>query len=322
MHQKGCASPAGTGDPELARISELRDAMALSPEELSAKLKSDSDAVGLADPAAEGAARGHLPRSFAAVPALANLASIVTSLQADPPPPPPVRAEAEVVLPGDRPPVPPLAPASEASPTRRGDEPVGSLSVKHAAASEEQSGWVRQRVYAAGLGLIIGLTLMASGLLWLAGQVGSSHKSEVRKAAPTGEEPANFGEGARWSAVAKPELAPQGDLTPPAPGEASGVLDRPAIAATLRAASEPLVQEARQRIERGDVAGARDLLANADTDPSGVVLFTLAETYDPNMLAAWGIRGISPDSEKAKGLYSAALSLGFAAARQRLDALQ
>jgi len=82
------------------------------------------------------------------------------------------------------------------------------------------------------------------------------------------------------------------------------------------------VQEARQRIERGDVAGARDLLANADTDASGLVFFTLAETYDPNMLAAWGMRGISPDIERAKGLYAAALSLGYAAARQRLVSLQ
>jgi hypothetical protein len=320
MHQKGCASPAGTGDPELARISELRDAMALSPGELIAKLKSDSDEVGLADPAAEGEARGHLARSFAAVPALANLASIVTSLQASPLPP--LRAEPEVVLPGNAPPVPPLPPASEASATRRGDAPVPSLSARQGTASEEQSGWVRQRVYAGGLGLIIGLALIAAGLLWLAGQVGSSRKSEVHEAAPIDEEPANLGEGANWSSVAKPELAPREDLISPSPSEASGVLDRPATAATLRASSEPLVQEARQRIERGDVAGARDLLANADTDRSGVVLFTLAETYDPNMLAAWGMRGISPDIDKAKGLYSAALSLGYAAARQRLDALQ
>jgi hypothetical protein len=82
------------------------------------------------------------------------------------------------------------------------------------------------------------------------------------------------------------------------------------------------VQEARQRIESGDVTGARDLLANAEADPSGLVLFTLAETYDPNMLAAWGMRGIGSDIEKARALYAAALSLGYVAARPRLDALQ
>jgi hypothetical protein len=111
-------------------------------------------------------------------------------------------------------------------------------------------------------------------------------------------------------------------LINPGPSEASGVLERPATATELRSSAEPLVQEARQRIEGGDVTGARDLLANADTDPSGLVLFTLAETYDPNMLAAWGMRGISADIARAKALYAAALALGYAAARQRLDALQ
>jgi hypothetical protein len=314
-HQKGCASPAGTGDPELARISELRDAMALSPRELMAKLKTASDE----DRAARGDAGGQLPRSFAAVPALANLASIVTSLQTSPPPP--LRGP-EVVLSGNVPPVPPLSPGSEASATRQGDAPVPSPSARHGTPSDGQSGWVRQRVYAAGLGLLIGLALIAAGLAWLAGWVGSSHRSEVREAASIDEEPANLGEGARWSAVAKPELAPRGDLISPGPSEASGVLDQPATSATQRPSPEPLVQEARERIERGDVAGARDLLANADTDPTGLVLFTLGESYDPNMLAAWGMRGISADIEKAKGLYAAALSLGYAGARQRLDALQ
>src|SRR5262245_35554729 len=53
MHQNGGASPAGEGDPELARICELRDAMALSPRELIAKLKSE-DAIGVAEHAADG----------------------------------------------------------------------------------------------------------------------------------------------------------------------------------------------------------------------------------------------------------------------------
>jgi len=136
------------------------------------------------------------------------------------------------------------------------------------------------------------------------------------------ENPANLGEGAaKWSPT-KPGLATREDLINPRPSEANGALDKPATATTLRSSPEPLVQEARQRIERGDVPGARDLLAHAETDPSGLVLFTLAETYDPNMLAAWGMRGISSDIDKAKGLYAAALSLGYAAATQRLDALQ
>ena len=319
MHQNGGANPAGQGDPELARICELRDAMALSPRQLIAKLKSD-DAIGLADHAADGEPGGNLARSFAAIPALADLALLVTSLQANPLPP--LRAEPEVAPPGHLPPAPPLTPASEAPATRRSEEPMPSPPAWHAPASDGPNGLVRQKVYAAGLGLTIGLALVAGGLVWLAGWVGSSRRSEVRETVPIDENPANLEEAAKWSAVAKPQLAPWGDLISPEPSEASGVLERPATATTLRSSPEPLVQEALQRIQRGDVAGARDLLANADTDPSGLVLFTLAETYDPNVLAAWGMRGLSPDIEKAKGLYAAALSLGYAAARQRLDSLQ
>jgi hypothetical protein len=82
---------------------------------------------------------------------------------------------------------------------------------------------------------------------------------------------------------------------------------------------EALVQEATRRIARGDVSGARDLLAGADNDPRGFVPFILAETYDPNMLAAWDTHDVTPDIEKAKGLYGEALSLGYGAARRRLD---
>ena len=321
MHQNETAgsNPAGQGDPELARICKLRDAMALSPGQLIAKLQSD-DEVGLADPAADGEPGGNLPRSFAAIPALAHLACIVTSLQGNPLPLP--RAEPEVVPPGHVPPAPPLTPAGEAPATRRGEEPMPSPPAWHAPASDGQNGWVRQKVYAAGFGLIIGLALIAAGLVWLAGWVGSSPRSEVNQTGPIDEKPANLEEVAKWSAVAKPQLAPRGDLISPGPSEARGELDRPATATTLRSAPEPLVQEAQQRIERGDVAGARALLANADTDPSGLVLFTWAETYDPNVLAAWGMRGITPDIEKAKGLYAAALAQGYAAARQRLESLQ
>src|SRR5215813_3808694 len=135
--------------------------MALSPRELIAKLKSE-DAIGLADHAADGEPGGNLPRSFAAIPALASLASIVTSLQGDPLPQ--LRAEPEVGLPRHALPAPPLLPASEASGTPRGDEPRPSQSAAAGPVSDGHSGLVRRKVYAAGLGLIIGLVLVAGGL--------------------------------------------------------------------------------------------------------------------------------------------------------------
>ncbi len=50
--------------------------------------------------------------------------------------------------------------------------------------------------------------------------------------------------------------------------------------------------------------------------------FALAETYDPNMLAAWGTRGVAADVAKARALYRKALSLGAERAQVRLDALK
>src|SRR5215467_5711026 len=181
MHQNGCSSPAGRGDPELARICELRQAMTLSPRELIAKLQTTSEETGLADRAANGEPGGNLPQSVAAVPALAKLASIVTSLQGSPLPP--LQAELEVVLPGHAPP-PPLPPPSEASATPWGDETMPSQSARARPPSDRHSWLVRHKVYAAGLGLIVGLALVAAGLWRLTGWVGSSHRSEVRETVP------------------------------------------------------------------------------------------------------------------------------------------
>ena len=66
---------------------------------------------------------------------------------------------------------------------------------------------------------------------------------------------------------------------------------------------------------------ARELLSG-DGSPSAPLLFALAETYDPNMLAAWGSRGVSADVQRARALYAKALDLGFGRAMARLDALR
>ena len=66
---------------------------------------------------------------------------------------------------------------------------------------------------------------------------------------------------------------------------------------------EELLTQATQRIESGDVTGAREMLAGADDGAQGAISFALAETYDPNMLAAWGTRGVAADAAKARALY-------------------
>jgi len=85
---------------------------------------------------------------------------------------------------------------------------------------------------------------------------------------------------------------------------------------------EELLAQANQRIESGDVIGAREMLAGADDGTQGAVLFALAETYDPNMLAAWGIRGAVSNAAKARELYEKAFGLGVAPAQNRLEDLR
>ena len=85
---------------------------------------------------------------------------------------------------------------------------------------------------------------------------------------------------------------------------------------------DDLLAQASRRVENGDVTGAREMLAAAEEGSQGSVSFALAETYDPNMLAAWGSRGVAADVAKARALYRKALNLGVATAQNRLDALK
>jgi hypothetical protein len=92
--------------------------------------------------------------------------------------------------------------------------------------------------------------------------------------------------------------------------------------AEARAVTDNLLAQARRRVDSGDVTGAREVLVAADDGAQGPVTFALAETYDPNMLAAWGSRGVAADVAKAKSLYRRALGLGVAHAQNRLEALR
>lgn len=79
---------------------------------------------------------------------------------------------------------------------------------------------------------------------------------------------------------------------------------------------------ARTLIRNGRIAVARELLARDDLVETGEASFILAETYDPNVLAALGVTSVPADAGTARRLYDAALSKGIAAAAQRLDALE
>jgi TPR repeat protein len=82
-----------------------------------------------------------------------------------------------------------------------------------------------------------------------------------------------------------------------------------------------LLKRARALIGVGNIAGARRVLERAASTKDGPVLFALAETYDPAMLAQWGVVGMRPDAGRARALYEQALEHGIGQARERLAAL-
>jgi len=50
-------------------------------------------------------------------------------------------------------------------------------------------------------------------------------------------------------------------------------------------------------------------------------MFMLAETYDPNQMERWAVRGLKPDPLRAAALYRRAAELGHAEAAERAKAL-
>jgi hypothetical protein len=116
------------------------------------------------------------------------------------------------------------------------------------------------------------------------------------------------------------------DIRPLASSAASGegrieVVSVKSISVT-KPAEDDTVTDARAKLAEGQILAARELLSKAVAarDPEG--LFLLAETYDPNLLAAHQARGVGADAERARALYTSARSLGHARAAARLEALR
>jgi hypothetical protein len=82
--------------------------------------------------------------------------------------------------------------------------------------------------------------------------------------------------------------------------------------------ADRMTKRAARLTESGDIAAARALLERPARAGFGPALYKLAETYDPRMLAQWGVRGIKGDPAKARDLYTKALQGGVVEARDRL----
>jgi hypothetical protein len=203
--------------------------------------------------------------------------------------------------------------------------------------------WLRQQMGATLLGLCAGLLVVVPIVLWLSGWLGeATQKSRPQRSAEPSLQPIEpRGNEVKTVKVQvrpvdrPPQTAAQyvtGGIDARMAGEPARSVE-PVSLPVARAPEPPTrpeparqvddrLAEARQRIESGDVSGARDILSAAEGTAPGLISFALAETYDPNMLAAWGTRGAIADVARAKALYHKSLAFGMARAQARLEALQ
>jgi hypothetical protein len=213
------------------------------------------------------------------------------------------------------------------------DEPMPVPSTWRQPASNADDRWFRQQMGAAAIGLVAALVLIVPTVWCLSGWLGAPRKLKDGGSMTVATDVRTTETGAvefPVRPVDKSVLATQyhtSSVEPRPAGEAGRSAHKPPAPAQVNVAEpgparDRVLQEATHRIESGDVLGARELLGAPDSQVHGLVAFALAETYDPNMLAAWGTRGVAADVAKAKALYGEALERGVARARRRLEALQ
>jgi hypothetical protein len=225
-------------------------------------------------------------------------------------------------------------------PHHHDDEPMPIPSTWRQPVVNDTDRWFRQQMGAAALGLAAGLMIVVPTVLWLSGWIGTKQKVATGPASSVAE----FTKPSEVKTV-KVQVRPVDRSSETASqfttGNVSAEVPRkpepPAIIATARvpepvvpkapevsqpSRAEQVLAQAARRIESGDIAGARELLGSADVQTVGQASFALAETYDPNMLAAWGTRGAVADVAKARALYAKALNLGVGKAMVRLEGLK
>jgi hypothetical protein len=131
-----------------------------------------------------------------------------------------------------------------------------------------------------------------------------------------------------------PNAVTVGSIAQEKPAEnARSVADRlPSPVAGVRSDAEPdsrkdtvavaLLARASALLRQGDIGAARIVLERAVEMGSVQASFTLAETYDPLILARWGALGTRGDAARAKDLYAKADAAGIKEAKARIEALR
>jgi hypothetical protein len=104
---------------------------------------------------------------------------------------------------------------------------------------------------------------------------------------------------------------PQPSPAPPAPKTRTTQLDSAKPRLKISPAEEGrLLEQAREALGNGDVTGARDVLKRLVDEGSGTGAFVMAQTYDPAVVASFGIDGLRGDAKLARTWYAKAYALG------------
>ncbi|MGE3528339.1 MAG: hypothetical protein AB7G54_02800 [Methyloceanibacter sp.] len=117
--------------------------------------------------------------------------------------------------------------------------------------------------------------------------------------------------------VAPSDRAPAAAVAPVAASPSNAAAEEPAVPA------EPAVlrERAMQLLGEGDIAAARMLLLHLAERGDGEAAYDLARTFDGEMLAELGAKGVGGDPARARGWYERASQDGNVKAAERLKVL-
>lgn len=173
------------------------------------------------------------------------------------------------------------------------------------------------------IGYFAGLAIVVPAVVWLA-----SGKATIR--APLSATAADAARPPKLVSaplLASRETAPPVDRSEsppvaPLPETATLVTPPPVVPAPVEVDPRgPLIETARALIDQGRLLEARRALTDPRLERMAEAQFLLAETYDPNVLAALGTSGVQADVATAERHYRVARELGSPLAIQRLRAL-
>ena len=172
-------------------------------------------------------------------------------------------------------------------------------------------------VKAGVFGLGAGLCLVVPFVLFLGGWFGASAPSALMPSAATAQKITPVA-----ASLISPEVRPlvqvQAVRTQPISDQVA-----PAALTSVKIVADPdvILAEVRRSMTAGDIETARLLLAHPVSTGQGEAILLLGETFDPNVLAALGTRGVVADVGRARALYEEAGKRGAATAAMRLKGL-